>query len=395
MFDPTVIPVSPLSLGLRADAASQPSVKPFVVEVHFSLAPIADAWRELERSGAATVFQRFEVFDAWTRTVAAGQVEWFVVLVRRRLCGRVVMLMPLSLRQTGGLRVIEGADLEVSDFLAPVVADDFRPSRSEMRAIWAGARAGVPAADAIRIAKMPVQIGEVPNPMLLLSGVEPFHLSNFRTQLKPAGYDWTQRIPDKVKADIATRRRKLGKRGKLQFRVAETEAEVERYFETMLAQRAERCHAMARGNILEDENYRTFYRSLLKPGRPDSIGVMQALLVDEEIVATGYGLNAGTSFLMIFPTFASQKWRNYSPGLQLFMDSMGWASERGMTWYDFTIGGEGFKRDLAAEAEPLFEYLKACSLKGVPGILAARLRSRLRRSQGLRALIRRLRPLKA
>lgn len=395
MSNSSVIPVSPASLRFRAAANVRGSHVPYAVEVHDRLAPIADEWRQLEGAGAATVFQRFEVFEAWTRTVAPGQADWRVVCVRQRPCGRVVLLLPLSLRQMGGLKVIEGADLEVSDFLSPVVAKDFRPSKAQMRAVWAEVLRLLPPADAIRLAKMPALIGNVSNPMLLLKGVAPFHLSNFRTRLATTGYHWTERIPEKVKTEIAARRRKLGKRGKLQFRVADTEVEAERYFEAMVEQRAERCRAMERGNILDDQRYRAFYRGLLRPERGDSLGVMQALLVDEEIVATGYGLNAGTSFLMIFPTFVSKKWRNYSPGLQLFMESMGWAGERGMTWYDFTIGGEGFKRDLAAEAEPLYEYLSARSLKGWPGITRARMRSRLRQSPALRTLMRRVRSFRA
>lgn len=391
MSEPTLLSLSPALVRFQAGAVPRLAAEPFLVSVHRRLEEVQDAWRELERSGAVGIFQRLEVFEAWTRTVAHGQADWLVVAVRHRACGRPALLMPLASRQVNGLKLIEGADLEVSDFLAPAIAHDFRPSRIQMRAIWSRVLALLPSADAVRISKMPERIGDQPNPMLLLRGVEPFHLSNFRTRLTDGGVDWTERIPGKVKTELAARRRKLGKRGKLQFRVAETEAEAERYYETMVAQRAERCRVMGRDNILDRACYRDFYRALIRPGARESVGVMQALLVDDEIVATGYGLNAGSSFLMIFPTFASEKWRNYSPGLQLFMDSMRWAQDRGMTWYDFTIGGEGFKRDLAAGAEPLYEYLSARSLMGAPVVWEARARSWMRRSPMARAIVRRCR----
>jgi len=351
----------------------------YTVAVHGTLDGVEASWRALERGGCCTVFQSFEVFAAWARHIAPARARsWHVVTVSDAGHGSIVMILPLCLREAGGLKVIEGADLEVSDFIAPVIAEEFKPARGEMRELWAQIRGLLPPADVIRISKMPAMLGGVPNPLLKTGSVLPFHLSNFKTRLDTGQPPWFERIPAKVRDDLATRRRKLGKRGALEFKTAATAAEADRFFEAMVTQRAERCRAMGRDNILDDISYRRFYRELVRPDAAANAGVMQALLIDNEIIATGYGFRHGSDFLMIFPTFVAAKWRNYSPGLQFFAESMRWAAGQGFTSYDFTIGAEGFKRDFAAEAEPLFEHLSAASWRGWPAVADGRLRCRVR-----------------
>ena len=103
---------------------------------------------------------------------------------------------------------------------------------------------------------------------------------------------------------------------------------------------------------------------LVGPGATGAT-VIQALLIDGEIIATGYGHVGNDAFHMIFPTFMADKWRNYSPGRHLFRKSMAWAAGQGLSYYDFTVGAEGFKRDFGSSEMQLFERYQALTLPGV------------------------------
>ena len=357
-----------------------------------SLEDLEPIWRNLERNGDATIFQAFDTFASWTRNIAPARGgDWFVMVVTDRADGLPLMLLPFVKCRQGSLVVVEAADLNVCDFNGPVLDRKFTPTSDEMAAIWEDVRALLPPADVMRLTKLPASIGTHPNPLLLLNSVHKIKLSNFKTPLVLGGQPWSvARLADKLRCDLASRRRKLDRRGHVTFATAQTPPEIDRFFEAMIEQRQSRCVAMGRDNILDCPGHRSFYRSLLNPG---SVGCIQALLIDDEVIATGYGLVSQEGFHMIFPTFKADGWRNYSPGMQLFIESMAWACTKGIAFYDFTIGGEEFKASLGAEEYPLYEYLEALSVRGRPAVYHERLRRMVGTHRRFSALVQRARTI--
>lgn len=343
----------------------------YVTTIYNSLPEVERLWRVLQVSGDATYFQTFEVFSAWAQNLAPSmRADWFVLAVLDQTSLMPLMLLPLMLVRTGYLRVIEAADLGVCDFNGPIVDRRFQPSGPEMSRIWHDAVKRMPAADLIRISKMPDSIASTPNPLLKLGLSHKIKLGNFKTPLRTMGRSWSpDLLPEKLRLDLAARARKLSKRGKIDFRIAATNEEADRFFHAMLEQRAERFAAMERPDALACPAHQRFYRSLIDPASAKSPAVIQALLVDGEPIATGYGFQSADSFGMIFPTFKSEGWRNYSPGLQLFLESMKWAAARGHAFYDFTIGGESFKLSLGAREYPLYEHLQPLTVRARPLVM--------------------------
>ncbi len=358
-----------------------------------SLDELEPVWRKLERNGDATIFQAFDMFAAWSWHIAPARGgDWFVIVVCDRADGQPLMLLPFVTCRQGSLTVIEAADLNVCDFNGPVLERNFTPSADEMAAIWEDVRALLPPADIVRLTKLPATIGTHPNPLLLLNSVHKIKLSNFKTPLVLGGQPWSvERLPGKLKSDLAARRRKLDKRGKVTFVTAQTTGEIDRFYHAAIEHRQSRCVAMGRVNIFDCPSHRNFYRALLEPG---GLGCIQALLVDGEVIATGYGLVSPEGFHMIFPTFKADGWRNYSPGMQLFIESMAWAGAKGIAFYDFTIGGEEFKASLGAQEYPLYEHLEALTARGRPTVYHERLRRLVGSHPRLTALVQRTRALR-
>jgi CelD/BcsL family acetyltransferase involved in cellulose biosynthesis len=377
----------------RARPARKLSRSRYDIELSTDIERLAGLWPDAETTADRTVFQAWATFSAWVRHVApVNGATWFVALVIDPETRTPKLLLPLIRRRVGTITVIEAADLGVADFNAPVLDTAFTPSQAEMAAIWHDLKDRLPHADLIRLSKLPATIGTHPNPLLLLPGVHPMTLSNYKTRLAVAGAPWTPDcLPEPVRTDLETRRRKLMKRGTLRFHTAASEADANRFFAAMVEQRAVRCRATGRDNILDCEHYRAFYRELIDPADATAIGCIQALTLDDEIIATGYGLILNGAFHMIFPTFRAERWRNYSPGLQLFTASMTWAAERGLTEYDFTIGDERFKTDLGAGQYPLYEHLTALTARGKPAVYDDTIRRFVRTHPRLHAVVKRLR----
>ena len=365
------------SLAKTASTASRASV-----EVFRDLAELEPVWRQLETQGHATVFQCWSVFQAWVRHIAVPQqITWVVIGLMNSQTRAPLMLLPLAVRRSNGLTVIEFADFGVSDFNSPVFADGFRPDANEMQRHWTKILDALPAGDLLHVAKIPHHINGQKNPMLALAGVRRMTLSAFGT---PIGNDWEAfmrcSIEPALLKDIEKRTRKLEKRGQVKFEVTADREASQAAFEAMCVQRAERHAVMQRQNILARAETRNFYNALFdQPGCPGA-AVVASLSIDEDIIATGYGLVRNNVFHMIFPTFKAGRWRNYSPGLQIFLRTMRWASENGITYFDFTIGAESFKLQFGATERPLYEKLVALSPRGVPAVMANQVKRVVRQS---------------
>lgn len=377
----------------RAAAPLASTTRPLEIGIIRDLATLEPLWQQVSRGGDSSVFQSYDVIRAWVQRLAAAlNVQWLVVVIFNARTHEPLLLLPLIIHRVAGMTVIEGADLGVADFFGPAVARGFLPTQAEMLAVWTLFKRALPPADVLRLSKMPARLGKARNPLLLLSNVNRTKLSNFKAELDPDWERWmAANVPEKVRADLKARTRKLAKRGVVTFRTAETEADADKFFETLITQRQARFKALGRCDVLDCPNYRAFYRRLLRPGDHNSVGQIQALCVGDEIIAVGYGLVFNDAFHMIFPSFKAEGWRNYSPGLQLFIASMKQAAARGLKHYDFTIGGEAFKRDLGAEEFPLFEKLTALSLRGQRVVYADRLRRFVQRNPKFARMAARLR----
>ncbi len=362
------------------------------IVVHRTLDSVAAVWRSLDRRGHATVFQKSDWFIAWATHFAAAQgTEWVVIEVQD-MDGNPAMLLPFEFRITPeGLKRLAFADLGAADYTGPILADGFAPDRRYMRQIWDDVCRHLPRADVIHLQKMPERIGGAVNPLLLLEDVRPMGLNAWCTPLAASFPQWIKETLDpKFAAKMFERQRRLGKRGKLGFSVATTADERRAAFDTMRQQRARRCAELNRNDILQLPGGDEFYRQLLDEREGEALAAIVMLSVDEEIIATGYGLVANDTFHMIFPTLEPDRWRNYSPGIQMFLKTIEWCIERGLRHFDFTIGAEGFKKDFGAQPQKLFEKSCALGVRGLPAVIDHRMRHKLRQYGLTKAMFRRV-----
>src|SRR5450755_2061967 len=126
-------------------------------------------------AGASTPFQDPRWLGAWYRAFAgADHVEPLIAIVSDATTGEQVALLPLIRRLQNGIRIVEFADLELTDYNAPVLGAaaprDARAARAMWRELLAALRRLPGGADLIRLRKMPVDLDGRPNPLALLDG---------------------------------------------------------------------------------------------------------------------------------------------------------------------------------------------------------------------------------
>ena len=82
------------------------------------------------------------------------------------------MLLPLIRRMHNGIRIVEPADLDLTDYNAPMLGPAAPRDAKAARAMWNDLRDALRrlpgGADLIRLRKMPVELDGRPNPLALL-----------------------------------------------------------------------------------------------------------------------------------------------------------------------------------------------------------------------------------
>ncbi len=346
----------------------QEQARPDCVDVITDLPAARSRWEALESEGVATPFQSFTWVSTLANTVGRSlAAETFVVIVREPSSGRDLLLLPLVRRRLGPARIIELADLGVSDYSAPIVAPELAAAPDRLAAIWKRAITALPPADVIRINKIPDQIGQRANPLLVIERSWAKETQSWRINLPDHWADYeTSMLSKKLRGNLRRDLRKLEGFGKVTHVNAADEATTEQIFDALCAHRVARFARLRRTNILDNAAYREFYRQVLRHGLVSGLASISALKVGDDIVATLLGLRWRGTYFALIPTMAEGALQAHGIGKLMNWFEIKEMHARGCRCFDFTIGNEPYKRDYGATPRMLYEIVRPLKAKGYP-----------------------------
>lgn len=348
-----------------AEEAGAPA--PWSVSVHADWRPLESTWRTLEMHGTATTFQRYDWIAPWYATVIASRLaKPVIVSVTRGNDPAPVMLLPLALHVEKRLKTMTFADLRVSDYVAPVLAPDHGLTPASFAELWNLVLKALPSCDLVRLRKIPEQIGGVSNPLAWLKGCTPYSASAYGVAIRAPFADASREIiGSKMFRKIRSSWTRLCTEAPVRFEVHEGSETANALFETFVAQRQARFRALQRRDIFDDTNWCGFYRALTRGTHGRPIAVLSALLSDGAPIATNFGVVFNNVFHDLAQGFVPGHLDRYSPGTLLNYRTMEWAAEHGLSYYDFTVGDEPYKRHFGAVECPLFEWISPRSSIGM------------------------------
>lgn len=321
-------------------------------------------WDRGNHDFSTTPFQRRRVLAAFYRHLP-GNCRGLVVSVREAGSGRIAMLLPLLMRQSYTLRLIEGADLGLSDYVAPAVADWFRPTASEMNTLWKALLRFLPPADLLSFKKVPNNIrNRRQNPLALLDRTESMGIGSKTLDLQSLDRATHYRRSGLYKEGMRKLRR-LKKHGEVEFRIARTAKDGLAQFEHLLEQRRIRFDALKRPDSLSRPEVRQFYRELIEAGVECGEVIFGGLYFNGECVAADLGIvHGGTHHGILTSMKAGEEFAHYSPGTIAFMLILDETLARGIQHYDTGVGEFAYKDRLPGTTIPLLERHEALSLRG-------------------------------
>jgi CelD/BcsL family acetyltransferase involved in cellulose biosynthesis len=291
-----------------------------------------------------------------------------VVTIRWRHNGRLAMTLPLLRRRVGVLRAIEFADLQVSDYAAPVcdevtfarVAAD-RRARDRIRAL-------LKPYDLIRIQK----IADQALPFEQLFGVSrrsSMAMSSHAVRLTQPYSQWrADNIKPSYRKELDKKRRQLDRKGAVRFQCAQEPELIKSTFQAMRAYRRERFGGR---DLLQQALYFDFYLDIALHGKDCGLSRTYTISVDEQPIGGVWGLHHQDSFLVLLGGFDLAAYKNLSIGALTFAEVARDCIERRDALLDFTIGDEPYKRLFGAQPSGMWMISAAGTPLGTVANLVA------------------------
>ena len=359
-------------------------------------------FRELKKAAArlndfdrSTPFQDPLWLNAWYDAFAGkDNVEPLIAVICDARTGEPVVLVPLICRLQKALRVVEFADLDLTDYNAPILTGAAPRDPGAARTLWRELRAALrrmpEGADLIRLRKMPADLRGGPNPFAQLNDVGPCSLNgNFVT----TGEDfdaYRYSLERTVRKELERSWRVFTRNSAAKFKIIKDKNEALRILSCMEVQQGKRMQHLGLPFILNGESCAAFFRELIGNGVDSGYVVVSALTVGEEVVAALLGIRNGLHYVMVRISNAGGRWSNCSPGRLIIERSMAAMHEDGVRRFDFSVVDYPYKQRFDVARLALFDISAALSWRGWPYELRDRAAYHLRRYPRIAYYVRRV-----
>jgi len=370
----------------RVDARAVSRAASYRVELFRDWKQACARWNDVR---AATPFQDFRWLDAWYGAFTG--IEPLIAVITDAVTLEQVALLPLVRRAGRGLSIIEFADLDLTDYNAPLLGPAAPREASDAHAMWQDLLAALErmpgGADLVRLRKLPRDVDGRPNPLALLAGTS---RSAVNGNLVTIGEDfdaWRHSLGRNARKGFVKSWRVFTREPQAEFRIVTDPDEASRVMVAMEVQQDARMRHLGLSYSLNDEAYATFYRDLVAANLSAGYAVLSALTVGGEVVATLLGIRNGSRYVMVRFSNAGERWANCSPGLLVIERTMAALHEDGVRSFDFGTGNYAYKRKFGVTQMPLLNITRALSWRGKPLALRDRIVRELRRYPRLAARV--------
>ena len=325
-------------------------------------------WREAAsrlNAGHRTAFQHGYWLGAWYQ--AFHDLAPLIAVISDVPTGNDIAMVPMISHVRRGIRIVEFADLGVSDNNAPILARDAAldaaATNAISRALVEALRALPDRFDLLRLRKMPAQVGGQPNPLVSLGRIGS---SSLNGNLVPMGDDYGTYQASIKRMQMPRCWRVFSRHAGARFEIATDVARAHELMDVMDVQQQARMRKLGSPFVLNDETHARFYREVVRQGVAEGYAVVSALVCDEAVVATALGVRNGATYYLLRISHGGDSWSSCSPGLLVAERTMAALHAKGVRRFDLSIGNQDYKRRFGAERVPLTDVSFALSWRGLP-----------------------------
>lgn len=312
--------------------------------------------------GHRTAFQHGDWLGPWYE--AFHDLAPLIAVVSDAATGKDIAVVPMVSHFRRGIRIVEFADLGVSDNNAPILTLDAELDADAINKALVDALRALPDGfDLLRLKKMPAHVGGKPNPLVSLGRIGSSSLNGNLVLMGDSYEDYQASIK---RMQMPRCWRVFTRHAGARFEIAKDVARAHAFLDVMDLQQQARMSKLGSRFVLNDEMHARFYREVARQGIADGYAVISALVCDEAVVATAFGVRYGATYFLLRISHAGDSWSSCSPGLLVAERTMAALHAEGVRRFDLSIGNQDYKRRFGAEKVPLTDVSVALSWRGAP-----------------------------
>jgi CelD/BcsL family acetyltransferase involved in cellulose biosynthesis len=369
----------PLGFGQRTVAAFG-NTPPLTVSVHENFSDISYLWHKFQIHTASTLYQTYQWCSTWQRTVGSVNRSSPRILVACDSSGDVVFILPLQMRKSFGLQILEWHGYPTVNYGYGLFNRGFVPNIG----LWFTENLALILElagpfDVLALRDMPERMdGEL----------HPLH-SVFN--LKAANRSYAMKIHRDFEALYATKRskdtrhsnrkkdRKLSALGDLKFSLPSSPHDVHAVLDSMFQQKTEQLAENGVHGVFGRVEM-AFIHQLAEEtidGKP--VLMPFTLTCDGKVMAVILGGYANNSCWLLISSMGQGDARKYSPGDYVLRNMIEDCCKRGLDRIDFASGDANYKAQWAEDMIDLYATFRARNLKGLLWVVAMALSLRTKR----------------
>jgi CelD/BcsL family acetyltransferase involved in cellulose biosynthesis len=340
---------------------------------------LQNKWETLQCSQSVFIFQRYSWNKYWAQIFIDLYYSLIIVIERDEI---PVAIFPFCVNRNGFVKILQFIGGNQADYLTPILADNYELSQKEWEAILGILKKEY---DFVLLDKIPESIKERKNPFV---NVIPLKQSGYSYGIKlPCTYsEFGNTLKRHFLNDNRRNTKRLNELGIVEFkRIPSNRNNIDdfsKYIRIAIEQKARRLRNYLGVSILESEYVQAFYKnSYLLEDTDYHLDFTILTLNGNTTLATHWGFYDNDRFYFLFPTMEGKEWYKYSCGKVLTEFLIQFSISKGNKYFDFTIGGEEYKKNWTNHEMQLFTFHKARSLRGLLYLLFISISEFIRRNR--------------
>ncbi len=335
------------------------------LSVHHSIDDLSPEWTDFEKDAASTVYQSHMWCSTWQETAGEARRTSPRIIIARNAIGRIVFILPLQLRRSLGLRILEWLGAPHCNYGYGIFSRSFLP----LAPTWFTAHAPEVFAlagriDAIALTDMPDTLCGYPHPLRALFTMRGPNRS-YSLPLK-SDYDsvYASRRSKESRRTARKKDQALARYGVVEFGLPNGKDETRQVLDTMFHQQQSRLAEKGVHGIFGEAERRFIQRLAEKQDGARPFLLPYCLKCDGEVLAVMLGGSFNGTYWALISSLACTPLRKYSPGDLALRSTIAAACKTGHKAFDFAAGDTSYKLHWASEVLALNSTLQAKTLRG-------------------------------
>jgi CelD/BcsL family acetyltransferase involved in cellulose biosynthesis len=334
---------------------------------------LENIWKKFEKDATMTPFQSWVWLSNWYKTVGHPLLSVTPQVVHIYNHEETIAIIPFSIRKKFGAKLLEWMGGINTDYMGPLLHSEFE-NKDGINDLWSKIRNKLNKYDALHLQK---QV-ESTKTFLYQIGFEDKinqYLKAYKVALPDDWETYYNGLKKGLRSDSRRQMRRIKELGTLDIVIQNDLKVKNEIIKTMITQKRRRYQETGVSDFLSLGEYRNFYKGLASIPQGELNIHCSSLILDGARVATHVGFVDKTTFFYLMPTYEGGEWEKYSPGRLLLIELFKWAINNNFKFFDFTIGGEVYKKDWCNIETCLYESKKVATLIGIFYIFIISLKS--------------------